>query len=307
MAKNIYRAYPSLFDGVTINNISDLQFSTDVRNLIRRAAGANSPGFVAEVSRDPRITIRTGDLATVLGSVDPTGSDRGLIVSTLHKIQYQRRGGVGSQHVTLTGPGGFLYCTDFGTEQDAQSPVEANLVYVPIGDASNGPITVNVGQAISGSPSIGNQYKLGPVTIEGSQLKTVSRTRINTGISAVTNRSDGLTYPDYVIASGDGFSAEIVCKQIEIGNTFDAGTYPLSTGANIYFRRMKLGSDQYADNESQHVLVQFLEGAYTIETIGASGTDDADCRITITGTMSDTGDVSTSAKFSVATSQQITI
>lgn len=305
--KNIYRAYPSIFDAVTINNISDLQFTTDVKNMIRRAAGANSPGFVAEVARDPRISLRTGDLATVLTSLSPTSANRGLVVSTLHKIQYQRRGGTGSQHVTLTGPAGFLYCTDFGTEQDAQAPVEANLTYIPLGDASNPPITVNVSQAITGSPSIGNQYKLGPVTIEGTQLKTVSRVRVNTGIGVSTNRSDGMTYADYVKCSGDAFTAEIVCKQIEVGSTFAAGTFKITAGSNLYFRRMKQGSDQYADNENQHILVQFLEGAYTFETIGAAGTDDADCRITITGTVSDTHDVATTSKFSIATGQQISV
>lgn len=179
--------------GVTINNGKQLLEVQTSGDLDRKA--------VCLSHADPEVMIRSGDLATILGTVSPT---TGLKLTGVSTFRYQLRdaGGtfVGSttdRLITNTPDTSksFLAMESISANQDDQNDgAVCELKMYPCwgGDLSVPPLVPSTDSAIGGSaPAFTSQFFLGPVYLGSTQLEGLRSSRVEFGIGFVRKRADG--------------------------------------------------------------------------------------------------------------------
>lgn len=275
-----FGGWPCTFDAVTLNNLTAVEPSANVSQSVLKAMGSKSVQFTADVTRAPTVRLTTRDILEALTNVNPVGSSYGLDVSTLSKIQYRNQGDSGSAHVTLSSLAGFLHITDFGASQGEEGGMDCNLQYFGLKVGSNPIFTPNVSQPLSGQTAVNSSFTLGPVILEGTELRGVQRSRVSTGIQYLTNLDNGRVEPTDGSVAADGFAFEVTTTQIELANSLGFGkSYPITSGVNLYFVQREPGQANYENSAARHILVKALSGSYTIERMPVSGDGKAQCSV----------------------------
>ena len=272
-----YSIYPAIFDSFTANNLDSVNVSADVGLLVRRAGGDVPTTSSAIISAANSVSLQSRDVHEVLTNAGPQLSARGLSVSTLAKIQWRQKGQSGSSHVTVNSLAGFLYVTDFGAEQGSAQGADINFVYRALSVGGNAPLTINTGQAITGTPAVNSSFKLGPVSVKGSTIN-VQAWRLRTGISYIAKPHSGAIHADAGTVDEEAYTLEIDTDDAGVSNILSLGeSSSISSGLNAYLRRIG-----QADGNAQHVKVSATAGTYVVENLSGSGTGDATQRVIVT-------------------------
>ncbi|QDT26799.1 hypothetical protein Enr10x_21090 [Gimesia panareensis] len=287
--------FPAVFDGLTINHMLSLGFSTNIQQLISRAGGSVDPALIAEIARENEIRLTTGDIGTVLGSVSPTN---GLAVTTSGEIQYQKRqsGGVfttSSEHVTLNSTKGMLIPRTINSSQDSQEAATLELSYIPLRVGTNAPFIVNVNQSLTGVPGVNTLYKQGPIVFEDTTLFDIQDSTTDFGITFEHWRGSGAT------AAADGSitkrepKMEFTGRNLELLNSIGGGLVGMTEGITQYYRQIG-----YTDNAGAHIAISFSAGTYEISDVSGQGQNSVDQKVTVMGT----GTISVTVGASIPTS-----
>lgn len=276
-----YSIFPAVFDGLTINHMLSLGFSTNIQKLIAMAGGSVDPALIAEVARENEIRMRTGDIGTVLSSVSPTN---GLAITSSGEIQYQKRlsGGVFSEdpeHVTLNSTKGILIPRTISSSQDSNEAASLELSYIPLRVGSNAPFVVNVGQSLTGAPAVNTLYKQGPIIFENTYLADIQDSTTDFGITFEHWRGSG------DIAAADGSitkrepKMEFTGRNLQFLNAVGGGLVGMTNGITQYYRAVGLG-----DATNNHIAISFSAGVYEVTDVSGQGEKSVDQKVTVTGT-----------------------
>lgn len=276
-----YSVFPAVFDGLTINHMLSLGFTTNIQKLIAMAGGSVDPALIAEVARENEIRMSTGDIGTVLGSVSPTN---GLAVTSSGEIQYQRRqsGGVFStlsEHVTLNSTKGILIPRTISSSQDSQEGAALEISYIPLRVGSNAPFVVNVAQSLTGAPAVNSLYKQGPIIFENNYLADIQDSMTDFGITFEHWRGSG------DIAAADGSitkrepKMEFTGRNLELLNVIGGGLVGMTNGITQYYRAVGFG-----DGTNNHIAISFSAGVYEVTDVSGQKENSVDQKVTVTGT-----------------------
>lgn len=288
----LYDIYPAIFQGITINNIQQVDPSPGVKQLIHTAGGAVDPSVIAMAFAEPSVAIKSCDIKNILTNV---GLLTGLEISSSATMQYQRRGGTSDlfsgagANVTLTSVLGRLILEEFGADQDSDMGIDAMLKYYPLSsDGLTAPLIFNSGASLSGSASVAEVYTLGPAVIEGSEFAGLQKCRIKTGIEYQVKRSGGS-----VFAQDGTIRKRNPVIEIEAFNASFLGytgmySKKLTSGVTCYFQKVDPGAGPVAHGSAVHLSVSASTGTYVVEGLSVQKEGDANLRITIhpTGTLS---------------------
>lgn len=275
-----YTTYPAKFDNLVIPDVMNATPSSAVQKMVLTPGGTINPALVAEVSRDPAVTLTVLDLKTMLNQCGFAG---GLYCSTAALIQYQQRavGGVyagGASHVRLTSPAGVLYIENIRAQQDEQSAAALAMKFQAFGNANTPPMQVATGQNLLGVPSIQRAYKLGPVSFEGTVLGGVQSSQVATGLNCQTKRADGRIWAVTGSLIKTAPTAEISLDTLDLAATVGFGTMPIGNGIDVYFQQVG-----YGPTDAAHIRVSITSGLYEISEIAGSGEGDASTKLVVTG------------------------
>jgi hypothetical protein len=277
MASERYGIYPAVLDGVTLNNLDSCNVSADVQTLVRRAGGDVPTTASALIGASNSVSLSSRDIHEILTNAGPTLSAGGLAVSTSGVFQYRQKGQTGSNHVTITSLGGFLYVTDFGAEQGSAEGADINMVYRALSVSGNAPLSINAAASITGTPAVNSSFKLGPVSVKGANIN-VQGWRLRTGMTYIAKPHSGLIHADRGTIDEEAYTIEIDTDDASLASTLSLGeSSQITSGLTCYLRRIGV-----ADAVASHIKVTASSGTYVAESLGGSGSGDATIRITVT-------------------------
>lgn len=284
----LFGIYPAVFGALTLSHVSNVDPSHNVKKLIARAGGAVDVGKIAEVSREPAITITGHDLGAILTAVSAT---LGLSVSTAWKCQYQHKADGGTftgagANVLLSGAKGKLLIDSIEAQQDAAEPLGVAMQFYALWDGStvdgNGdplPISVTTAQNLTGSPAVGQIYKLGKVTVEGTALGGLQSAKATLGVGYSVTRAGGEKAAR--IGTIDTRDPVLECEahNLAIVGSLGHGSAQASSGMVIYFRQIG-----FADASLKHVSIALTAGMYEVTPTGTGADGKAKSKVMLTGT-----------------------
>lgn len=289
-------SYPCSFDTTTINDVRSVAVNSAVTNMIAIPGGSIRAALVAMNFADPKITITTGDIQTILATC---GVSTGQAVAAgAFEVQFQKRanGGIfagSGSHVTLNGTDGFLYWTSITATQDAADGAEGTLELIPLSGGANpgytAPFAANVSQSLAGSPTINSRLALGPVYANGTQVVGVTRVTINPGLVIDSGtRADGAIFNTQVSATQGTPTIEIEVLNPAMNNTLNPFISAASSTSTVYFQKVAAtGGGRVAFATAEHVSFSFTTGAWNVTGTNVSARGDATTTImaNIVGTL----------------------
>lgn len=274
----VYRGYVARFDGTNVNNLGDVRIQANAQQVALMALGDIGIGFEATESVAPTVGFSTRDVATTLTLAPPThatASVHGLTVSTLARFQFQEKGVSSTDHMQADSPKGLLLVNDFGCNERDQQALVLNATYHALTDGTNSPLVSAGTSSLTGTPSVAQAFRLGPIVWQGSLLKGVTSSRIQTGFKTSLPPYQGVFPTDITVDEFD-FSLDIGLTQLQSLDTLQVGqTYKLTSAVDVYFQALPNGGIPTAFGTAAHIKVSFPTGVFKIDNARAQGTSNA--------------------------------
>ena len=277
-------SYPCSFDTTTINDVRSVQVNSAVTNMLAIPGGAVNVALAAMNYADPKITITTGDIQTVLATCGVTSGQ--AVAAGAFEVQYQKRanGGIftsGSNHVTLNGTDGFLYWTSISATQDAADGAEGTLELIPLSGGANpgytAPFAANTSQSLAGSPTINSRLALGPVYANGTAVSGVTRVTINPGLTVESgSRASGAIFHTQVSITQRAPTIELEVLNPAMNSTLNPFISAASGTTTVYLQKVAAtGGGRVAFATTEHVSFSFSTGAWNVTGTNVSARGDA--------------------------------
>ncbi|HUV11130.1 MAG TPA: hypothetical protein VMX12_09135 [Acidimicrobiia bacterium] len=259
---------------VLFDQIQSFSISTGLSRIMQRGDGDVDPTYVSIMSQRPMFGFTTTALATALGSCGIGGAeiDNGTYPGIECWFQAMSEGGVratGSSHFKMTGAQGILVPRSIQAAQDGVATVafEAILTY----DGSHEPIVFATSQALSGSPSVGELFTVGPVSINGAALTAIQGITVDPGISLITAAGDGDVWPTYVAIQSRDPSIRVSTTDVTALSTYGLdGTAQGATDSVVFFRKLAEGGTRTAEATAEHISITVDDGMITVENASVS-------------------------------------
>ncbi|HZZ28471.1 MAG TPA: hypothetical protein VFE46_10760 [Pirellulales bacterium] len=247
------------------------------------AAGSGVPfaTFVGNMRQMPEKRFETTQLVTVLGAAGMTIGDWSANATNLY---YRKVTPFGTRDALGATTGQRLQASIAGVMIHRVSARQGGLasadccVYIPY-DGTNAPIASSSGVAVSGTPSSTEQFTLGPVFINGSQVFGITDWTIDFGQQVIQTISDGELYPTF-IAIGD-LKPVVTFRGLDFSWTSFAGLNGVSiTSASFYLRAMS-AAGRVANGTSAHIKFSALAGLAYVDDVSGGGNDQSQtsCRL----------------------------
>jgi len=294
MATNQYNMYSASFvyagpTTLTLTQLRSQSIQIGANKTTVKGAGALDPGAIYTGTIDPRFSLSTRDLNSILGAVSLT---TGLNCTGGGTLRFQKREQAaayasGSDHETISTTKGFLCLDSFGVDRDSVEGGEASLMYVPLYDGTNAILVQNTGVSFSGvtAPAAVSAYYLGPVYHNGTQLAGLISSRVRTGINFQTRRTDGDVAPqDGFIAARDPM-IELTFSKVDLGSTLSLFGTAAAGNIDVYYLRGTVGGRLATGSGDLHCKITAAASAMGSDTFEVTGEDNA----TVTATVRVTG------------------
>jgi hypothetical protein len=275
-----YSGAPAVFDSLTLTDAVTFDCSPGAELLIARASGMLGAGGISAAKLQAMFSVSSQLLGTIMTAVNPI---TGLYCSTLSMLQYQARaagGGFasGSSHVRVRATQGLLVPESVEATQDATTPAQMALKFHAQYDGTNAILAVLGSQALSGTPGVGQVYKLGPVTIGSTVIDGVQRSRVNFGIDVKPEYGDGEEVPRANTIEAVNPSFEIDAKNFSSLVSRGLGVVAITDAVKVYFR--KVGS---AASATDHLCFTISAGTIHTASVAATGNQVSVPRFVVTG------------------------
>lgn len=277
----VYRGFLARFDGTNVNNLGDVRIQANAQQVDLMALGDVGIGFSATESVAPTVGLSTRDVATTLAFADPTAATYGKVVSTLARFQFQEKGAAADDHIVLDSPKGLLLVNDFGCNERDQQALVLNATYHALTDGSNDPLVGAAAGSLSGTPTVAQAFRLGPVVWQGAQLKGITSSRVSTGLKTSLPPYQGVFPTDIVVDEFD-WTLELAGTQMESVAGLQVGkTYKLTSAVDVYFQALPNGGVPTAFGTAAHIKVSFPSGVFRVDNPRAQGTGNATLGISL--------------------------
>jgi len=287
MALSLHTLYAVDIDSVTIDQIVSQAVAPNVAQAVSAGDGQVFGSFVHAGRISPSISFSTTGLTAALTKLAPSGF--ALAAAALGTFFFRKRvkGGaleVGSNHIKALITEGIVVPRSLSADQDSSSlACDAIATY----DGTNLPILVTGSQALTGTPTIAEQFVAGPVTINGVQLEGIVSIELDFGISLTIPAHDGQIYPMYAAIASFRPTLTIRTLDAVALSTFGvAGTAQGATPSVAYLRAKVDGGGTIANDVASHINIATTasKGMITVNELSAEQEGDATCEITITPT-----------------------
>jgi len=190
-------AYDAILGALTLAQVKSSQY--DAGAEIQRAR--NSGSFLTQATYGrysrPKASFDSSDLYTALNAVDPT---TGLAVATgTIAIPFNARtnGGTlaGSGSATkITGANGLTVLDSISANQGDEAAMAKLTTYFRSTDGQTAPVAIAGSQTLAAQTFV-NEFDLGPVTVNGTEVGGVQGVSCNFGIKVVDEGDKGAVYP----------------------------------------------------------------------------------------------------------------
>lgn len=262
-----------VFGSNLIRQCQNVAFANGLQTFGARTSGGIDPSALFVLSAEPRVTLETFDLATLITAFGTAGW--ASIASGTISVPFQERtlgatyGGDGTNN-RLNGTNGTGHITSFTGSQDAEGS-SAGLEFIfRSSDGFTAPVSATSDQNIAATAFVG-QYAMGPVvvTLDGgmaAQLVGVVSHTVRPGVTLLTERVDGAPYTNRIFVQQRDPMMEITFVDMDTLASYT----PLFAALDAiicYHRKRADGSTFVSDATSGHVALSFADALMSTDSI----------------------------------------
>lgn len=237
--------------------LSQLQSGTinvGIQEIAVVPAGFPQPLAVHTGGIRPNVTFTTSQIATLLAATGVYGYSAAGNFDFFCKATADlgvRVADATTSHIRLRATEGLLNWMSIDAGQDGVAT--ANCRFVPTYDGTNAPLVAAGSVALSGTPSGGECFSMGPVYHNSSGIPGVVGWSLDLGISFIEVASDGEPYLTYLAVREINPILTIRGVRAQDLVTYTMGGTAVTSQLNAYLRRKTADGGFYADGSSQHI------------------------------------------------------
>jgi hypothetical protein len=265
-----------VFGSNLIRQCQNVSFANGLQTFGARTSGGIDPSALFVLNAEPRVTLETFDLATLITAFGTAGY--ASLASSTITVPFQERtigatyGGDGTNN-RLNGTAGTGHIVSFTGSQDAEGS-SAQLEFVfRSADGTTAAVSATTDQNIAATAFVG-QYAMGPVVVTlagGSavQLAGVVSHTVRPGVQLLTERVDGAAYTNRIFIAARDPMIEITFVDMDVLASYT----PLFAALDAivcYHRKRADGGTFVADATSAHVALSFADALMSTDSISHS-------------------------------------
>lgn len=247
---------------------ADHEIAPEVMSII--AAGDVCPRFVSVTGEKQGIPFGTAQLATLLAQCGLLGCDASPV-----KLYYQKVSSLSgrvadatAEHSVIDGAAARMYITNITAGN--RTAVMARGRIVPVSDGTNSPLIRTGSSAISdATPTTAENFVLGPISIQATKIPSCNNLDIALNPAEWDLSDESLIWTTF--AAGNTISP--VISFVTNDPAMLARHKTAITSSNklrIHLIRKKPNGDRYADNETQHIRFEVVDGIILVQAVSNS-------------------------------------
>lgn len=261
-------------------------YAGGLQPVVGRQSGAPDPVFFAVGRTDTKCSFQSQDVGGALGFISVQS---GLYVDNeTITIPYHLRanGGTfasGSVNYALSASYALIVPTSIEAAQDQPGVTISLDTHFLSVDGVTVPVTANLNQALA-SESFNALWGFGPVYFNGSQVLDAIGWTVNPGITVVVRTQDGGVYPTEAYITLRQPTIDIKFRDLDTANTVTGAIYGSSMTTAAVYGYQRVSEGEFAlSSSSVHLKFSFGAGITAMETISASGVEDATAMVRLYG------------------------
>jgi hypothetical protein len=244
----------SLASGLTLTQLTDLGEGLNTEPARGWSAGHPHPMFTGIAAQAPAFPFTTQQLAGFLGACSMNGLPQAGNCDLLFragKLNDSRVALATTSHQRVRATGGYLYWDQVGAS--GNSIAEATGHFVPTYDGTNAILVPTGSVAATGiTPQAAEQFKLGPVKINGTFLAGVQSWSLATNPQVAAEFASGVTWPGW--CGLEATDPVLTVTTLRKESLVDYGVLGTAISSLVfYLRRIQIGAGPYGDGSSQHL------------------------------------------------------
>lgn len=255
-----------------ITQLTDASPEMSTELMSSYAAGHPHPLFRSIVSQKPSINFSTPQLKTILDvcgleGVDLSSGNTDLYYRKLKDLG-ARESTAGTVHTRFRMAQGLLYWTGFTLPHEGQASIDCRIL--PTWDGTNAPLVPAGSLAVVGTPAADEEWTIGKVVINGTQLVGCKEASYNSGWQLIEESSDGEPFTTF--AGLQQTDPVWTIRSLELGAwaTFGTGGTAVTSWA-IYGRKKAKHGTNTADASAVHLAFTGTSGFIYPESTSGGG------------------------------------
>lgn len=265
-----YSLYDAVLGAVNLRQVISSAYRANGTVIPGYQSAGLAPSQLYGGRINPVFVLSSGDLATVLSSIDPA---LGLSISTgivvpLRQAADQSTYLAGANHFSKTCTNGLAVVDQVSAQDGPQSIATANLTLHCRSADGLDPVTPATGQSLIAQAFVA-QFGFGPAVVTptgaGAVTPDITGWTVSTGIQVIKEFQGGLPAPQRVYIRRHPPTIDLQFRDADKLATFTA-SYKGLTAVDVYARR-------YADGETFEDDVDLLHGKFSFAT-GITETQD---------------------------------
>jgi len=285
----------------SIDQNAELSLSPGLQTMLLSDGVDNN--FAAVARQDPRIRMATSAVATALAL---SGIGGLKIEAGATELDFWLRQGefagtfmAGATHLQITGHNGLFYPLAL-TADGVSAAIQYE--FVPAYDGTNDPLVLTPDQALAGTPAVDEAFVVGPVYLNGTQLRGIQSVTVNFGIQVFLLFHEGEIWCVYLDVQNRQPTVVIQTADALVLNTLGiTGVAQTGTDSLIYLRAIDQNGTRKADAETEHIKIAIDDGIIYPSGLSAAGKMPYGSEVTIEPTWD-----GTNAVLAITTGQAIT-
>lgn len=241
---------------------SNITFNPGIKEVSEQAPGQVSRSYVGVMSAEPMLTATVFDIATL--AANGIGASPLPIISTgtitsvdvyLTKVDPRGENASGSNHIRYSCSRGMIVLRS-AQAKDGSTATAQIEIHGESADGTTNPFTISTGVAIPTTPILNELFTVGPVSVNGSSVSSVTGIDLDMGYTIVKQSSHGEVYPTHVFVTEKNPKLTITSVDASVVSTFTTiGTALTSSTFTAFFRKIANKATRTADGTAEHVKI----------------------------------------------------
>ncbi|MBL9125836.1 MAG: hypothetical protein JNG90_19500 [Planctomycetaceae bacterium] len=260
--------------GEDLTQLTEHSNNPSVEQMTAMSAGNPHPQFAAVQAVKPEVSFSTTQLKTLL---DKTGGTSGCATAALSSgntdLYYRRVENLGlrtavatTAHRRFRGTSAMLVINQLQAEHRGIATADAMIVFQF--DGTNPPLVPAGTLALVGTPLAAQQFTLGPVFLNGTQLPSVQRTQWQPNPQLFRDSAESEVYDSYIAADSVDSLFTFATLEVGVWDTLGINGLALSgAGLEVYLRKKNANGIHVPNATAEHIK---LTGALGQAVLGPS-------------------------------------
>lgn len=248
--------------GEDITQLEEHTNNPTAEQMTAMSAGSPHSQFVAVESVKPQIDLTISQIKTLL---DKMKTNSGCATAALSggniDLYYRKVDNLGlriaaatTAHRRFRATSGMLVMQSLDVEHRGQAKAQCQLVFQY--DGTNPPIVATGNVALVGTPLAAEQYTLGPVFLNGTQLPSLQKAQWKPSVALFRDSSESEIYDTYIAAQTVDSLFTFGTLEVGVWDTLGINGLALSgAGLEMYLRKKAANGTHVANATAQHIKI----------------------------------------------------